>query len=137
MFLSLKPKIRLRFFTYEFLNSRFFVRHTISCGIKFSNILFSHQAEEVEVADDRVEEEVVELTQEEMAARQAAAAEIIARNQSNQETDDQDELNDQLTELIVTEPGQSAAWENQSMSQMSKLSTTSCRNRILTLTRQF
>ena len=93
--------------------------------------LFSHQAEEVEVVDDRVEE-VVELSQEEMAARQAAAEEIMKRNQSNQEADDQDELNDQLTELIVTEP-QGAAWENQSMSQMSKLSTTSCRNRILTL----
>ena len=81
-------------------------------------IFSSHQNE-----DDRVEE-VVELTAEEMSARQAAAEEIMKRNKEKE--GEIDEAADQLTELVVQEKG-GAAWENQSMSQMSKLSSTSCR----------
>jgi len=78
--------------------------------------------------DDRVDE-VVELTAEEMSARQAAAEEIMKRNKEKEKKGENeeeiDEAADQLTELVVQEKG-GAAWENQSMSQMSKLSSTSC-----------
>ena len=70
-------------------------------------------------------DEVVELTAEEMSARQAAAEEIMKRNKEKEEREI-DEAADQLTDLIVQER-EGAAWENQSMSQMSKLSSTSCR----------
>jgi len=69
-------------------------------------------------------EEFVELTKEEMEERKQKAEEIIKRNQMTQE--ELDEVEDRVGELEVRDPADAPAWDNQSMSQMSKLSTTSC-----------
>ena len=82
--------------------------------------------------DDRVaegdgdeEEKVIELSIEEMTARRVAAEEVMKRNEAKEA--ELEEAADQLGELAVTDKSGGAAWENQSMSQMSKLSSTSCR----------
>merc|ERR1719233_2326763 len=69
-------------------------------------------------------DEFVELTKEEMEERKQKAEEIIKRNQMTQ--DELDEVEDRITDLEVKDPANTPAWDNQSMSQMSKLSTTSC-----------
>ena len=81
------------------------------------------EGEEGEVDE---EEKVIELSIEEMTARRVAAEEVMKRNEAKEA--ELEEAADQLGELAVTDKsGGGAAWENQSMSQMSKLSSTSCR----------
>ena len=82
------------------------------------------EGEEGEGVDE--EEKVIELSIEEMTARRVAAEEVMKRNEAKEA--ELEEAADQLGELAVTDKsGGGAAWENQSMSQMSKLSSTSCR----------
>ena len=77
-----------------------------------------------EGVEEEEEEQVIELTVEEMTARRAAAEEVMKRNKAKEA--ELEEAADQLGDLAVTDKD-GAAWENQSMSQMSKLSSTSCR----------
>merc|ERR1711962_1106708 len=77
-----------------------------------------------EVVEEQAVEEFVELTKEEMEERKQKAEEIIKRNQMTQE--ELDEVEDRVADLEVKDPADMPAWDNQSMSQMSKLSTTSC-----------
>jgi len=93
-------------------------------NVRLDNWLDGHADDRVaEGVEEEEEEQVIELTVEEMTARRAAAEEVMKRNKAKEA--ELEEAADQLGDLAVTDK-EGAAWENQSMSQMSKLSSTSC-----------